>query len=598
MKSPSRIKRSIILLAGAFILSLPAYTFADPPQEDTYDITLIKTAETDASPGAEKEIIEISGRRVLTEIHSVGEGEWIWQILRERQLLESRNLADILDILKKLNPELSNLDRIHPGQKIMIPLTLSPVEGIHASAPRSGPVPVTLEDIEGMELTGYTVQPGDSLIKIINRQYQAPDAAFYDRYLSAVRRLNPSIQDLNRIYPGQVIRLPVYAPELVRVPIETVKVDKPLPRQTLPELDMDLPPQTAVRISPAVETPNPLRDELGRLFQALGEEWIQHGQHFIPLRGQGEVNLRADTYPMIDLRNGFKVIVDLNNTLPGDMASLIERSWSNYRIIHLMEEDDLAAALGRILPEVGLGTVMGTGEAVFLEGLIEVRMTADWILRRGDQTTLITLLEEHTPPTPGPVRAFLARQGARAVDFPPARTGQDALPMAKPVLDSGPGLSSLVETLLDLNRLSYLRNVEIPVFENRESKDFNLFVTADYLLEKGGQKLIMSLSGVGSDIMTLLKDRELSYLSLAGENDPLKVLSRFLEFLGIPFDPGPLEVMAADRSEHHNVRFRIPGASFRDGAGRSILATTVDIPEEVRRLLTEKGFHVLRLSPV
>ncbi len=598
VKSPFRIVNSILCLIAAFILSGSTPTIAEEAQEDTYDITLIKTAETDAAPGAEREILEVSGRRVLTEIHSVGEGEWIWQLLRERKLLEKRNLADILDILKKLNPDLSNLDHIHPGQKILIPLTLSPVEGVHASPPPAEPVSVTLDDLGDIELRGYTVQPGDNFVKIINRQYEAPDAAFYERYLSTVRRLNPSVQDVNLIYPGQVIRLPVFTPELVRMPIET-REPVELPRhEVMPELAMEPPPQTAVRISPVPESPNPLRDELGQLFRTLGEEWIQHGQHYIPLKGQGEVNLRADTYPMIDLSNGLKVIVDLHNTLPGDMASLLERTWNHYRIVHLTEGDDLAGALDRILPECNLGILMGEEEAVQLGGMIQAKLTADWILRKDGETLLITLLDENTPPTPKPIREYLARQGVKAVDFPPPRTGKDALPKAGTVLGSGPDLSSLVETVLDLNRLDFMRNVEIPVYEKREGVDFNLFVKADYLLEKEGKKLMLDLSGAGSEIMTLLKERDLSYLSLSGEKDPLRVLTRLLEFLGIPFEPGPLDVTASERNEHRNIRFRIPGASFQDSAGRLLLATTLNLPEEIRRLLTEKGYHVLRLSPV
>ncbi|MFO7783578.1 MAG: LysM peptidoglycan-binding domain-containing protein [Thermodesulfobacteriota bacterium] len=598
MKSLFQIVNSILCLAVALVLLGFTLTVAEEDREDTYDITLIKTAETDAAPGGEREILEVSGRRVLTEHHSVGEGEWIWQLLRERKLLEKRNLADILDILKKLNPELSNLDRIHPGQKILIPLTLSPAEGVRASLPPAEPEPVTLEDLKDFELKGYTVQPGDSLVKIINRQYEAPDAAFYEKYLSAVRRLNPSVRDVNLIYSGQVIRLPVFTPELVRMPIEGREAVELSPHEIMPELAMEPPPDTAVRISPAPESPDPLRDDLGRLFRALGEEWIQHGQHYIPLKGQGEVNLRADTYPMIDLSNGLKVIVDLHNTLPGDMASLLEKTWDHYRIVHLTEGDDLAGALDRILPECNLGTLIGEEDAVQLGGTIQAKLTADWILRKDGETLLITLLDGNTPPTPGPVREYLARQGVRIIDFPPARVGEDALPKAGAVLGSGPDLSSLVETLLDLNRLDFMRNVEIPVYEKQEGVDFNLFVKADYLLEKEGQKFILDLSGAGSGIMTLLRERELSYLSLAGEKDPLRALSRLLEFLGIPFEPGPLEVMAAARNEGQNIRFRIPGASFRDSAGRRLLATTLDLPEEIRRLLTEKGYHVLRLSPV
>lgn len=586
-------------------LCWPAAVQAAEAGEDTYDITLIKTAETDTGSGGQREILEVDGRRVLTETHAVEEGEWIWKILRERELLEKRNLAEILEILKTLNPHLENLDHIHPGQKILVPLTLAPAQGVMAFAPRGEPEPVDLASLEDMDLKGYTVRPGDSLIKIINREYEEPDAAFYDRYLKAFERLNPSIRDLDRIYPGQVVRLPVFTPEVVRMPIETPPPPEPEEEtETMPELAMDPPPASSVQMGPAESTPDPLRDNLGRIVQALGEEWIQQGQHYIPLKGQGEINLRADRYPMIDLSNGIKVIVDLQHAIPGSMASLIESTWDHYRIVHLEEEDDLNAALERILPECDLGTLYRRGEAVYLEGAIPVKLTGDWILRRSGRTGkeerifLITLLDEHTPPTPMPVRRYLSRRGVTVVDFPPPAGPEDMLPPPEPVLSSGPDLAGLVETLLDLNGFDFMRNVEMPVYDRKDGADFNLFVKADYLLEKEGRKLLLDLRGAGSNIITLLKERDLSYLSLAGEEHPVQALSRLLSFLGVPFQAGPVDLMATHREGFHNIRFRIPGASFQDSASRRLLATMQDLPEEVRKLLAEEGYRVLRLSPL
>jgi hypothetical protein len=604
VKSPSRFVNSFVHALLLFVLCWPCPAPAQEAGEETYDIELVKTAETDAEPGVEKEIMEVSGRRVLTEIHAVEEGEWIWQIFRERKLLEKRNLSEILDILKKLNPQLTDLDQIHPGQKLLVPLTLAPAEGVLAVPPRGEPEPVTVESLEELDLKGYTVRPGDSLVKIINREYEAPEAAFYERYLDAVRRLNPSVRDLDRIYPGQVIRLPVFTPELVRMPIETKKAEEPEEDEIMPELALAPPPESSVQMGPAPAAPDPLRDDLGRLFRSLGEEWIQQGQHYIPLKGQGEVNLRADTYPMIDLSNGLKVIVDLHHSLPGDMASLIETTWDHYRIVHLEEGEDLTAAMDRILPECDLGTLYDRGEALYLGGSIQVKLTGDWILQKGGgaekggRTFLITLLDEHTPPTPLPVRDYLARRGVTAVDFPPAAGPEAMLPPPEPVLRAGDDLSGLVETLLDLNRQDFMRNVEIPVYEKQEGADFNLFVKADYLLEREGEKLLLDLRGVGSDIIALLRERDLSYLSLAGESDPHDVVTRLLAFLGVPFDPGPVDILATTREGFHNVRIRIPGASFRDSASRRLLATTLDLPEEILKLLADQETRVLRLPGI
>lgn len=623
---PWIVNRFLSLTAFLLLLvpigSGPASAETEPgPEEDTYSITLTKTAEPEPEDASEpetgealepeageevqgeREILEVSGRRVLTETHTVEKGEWIWQIFRERNLLEKRNLAELLAILKKLNPSLTDLDRVHPGQRILVPLTLAPAADIGPAVPLKRPerVPVALEDLEDLDLEQYTVRRGDSLVRIINQRYASPDAAFYEKYLDAVRRLNPTLQDPGLIRPGQKIRLPVFSAELVRMPIEPAREDvSPLPEE-MPELDLEPPPESAMQMRSAEVTPNPLRDRLGQLFRLLGEEWIQRGQHFIPLQGKGEANLSADAYPMIDLSNGRKVIVDFHHRLPGKMATLIEDTWEHYRIVHLEDGDDLSSALARILPECDLGTLYGRGESFHLEGAIPARLTADWILQRTGTGTqqndivMITILDERTPPTPGPVQDYLFLRGVRVIDYPPMETAGSSLPPARGVLDPGPGLRGLVETLLDLNGLDFLRNVEIPVYEKGES-DFNLFVKADYLLERNGKKHLLDLTGVGSELIALMRERDLSYLSLAGQNDPLEVVRRTLEFLNVDYQPAPIDVMATERDGYQNIRFRIQGVSFRDRAGRRLLATPLRVPDPLLRLLAKEGYRVLQLS--
>jgi hypothetical protein len=568
--------------------------------EETYSISLTKTAQSEGESGEERRILEVDGRRVLTETHAIKKGEWIWQVLREKELLKKRNLVELLEILKKLNPELESLDKVHPGQKIVVPLTLAPAGGVPPAVLAPEPVTVTPEVMKDMDLERYTVHLGDSLIKIVNRKYDSPDGTFCEEYLEAVRKLNPSIKNLNLIYPGQRLRLPVFSPEKVRVAIE--KTDEPPSpvEEEMPEMLIEPPPET-VQISSVKEIPNPLRDKLGQIFHLLGEDWIQRGQHFIPLKGQGEINLRADAYPMIDLSNGLKVIVDLEQALPGRMATLIESTWENYRIVHLGKNDDLKSALNNILPECNLGTVLGRGEAVHLEGDIPIKLTGDWILRKTDgansngNIVVITILDSRTPPTPPIIRDYLLRRGVKIIDYPP-NTGADPLfPAAPDVLNPGSTVRALLEAFLDLHGLEYLRNVEIPVYKE-EGTDYNLFVKADYLLERDGVKYMLDLTGVGSDLIALMREHDLSYLHLEADTDPLAIVTQLLEFLNIAFDPGPLDLMATERDGYQNIRVRIQGVAFDDKTGRHLLATRLRLPDEILRLLAVKGYQVLQLS--
>ena len=104
---------------------------------------------------------------------------------------------------------------------------------------------------------------------------------------------------------------------------------------------------------------------------------MQTGQHFIPLKSGGEVSLKADSYPIINLSNGNRIIVDLKTDLPEKMAHLITSSWENYRIASLTEADDLRSALGKIFSVCDYKKIYKNGEPFETGDDISVLITAD-----------------------------------------------------------------------------------------------------------------------------------------------------------------------------------------------------------------------------
>ena len=207
---------------------------AQPADEETYSISLTQTAEPEpeveqAVRVAEKqESFSLEGKKVVTETYRVKKGDHLWQLLRERGLLEKRNLPELLAALKKLNASFTNLDLIYPGDKIIIPLTITPVTGLPLVAAKEEESVISLEQLKDLKLERYTVQQGDSLIKVVKGRYSLRDEQINDRYLQILSRLNPEINNLNRIYPGQVVRLPIYTPQIVRMPIRREKPNRPL----------------------------------------------------------------------------------------------------------------------------------------------------------------------------------------------------------------------------------------------------------------------------------------------------------------------------------------------------------------------------------
>jgi len=289
--------------------------WAQDEGEETYTISLTQTAEIDK----EKEIVEFEDKKVLTERYAVKEGDHLWQLLRERDLLKKKELPDIITILKHLNSNLENLDLIHPGQTIVIPLIISPAKGMPVAPKQAPPKAVSIKEVEGMELESFTVKSGDTLVQIIREQYNIPEGHLYDDYLRLVKKLNPSIDNLDTIYPGQKIRLPIYSPQIVRKPIEAPPAPKPAP-------------ETPPRLTPSPATK--VGKKLGDLFTLLGEEWVHTGEHFIPIKSGGHVNLSKCRIQNMNINASGNstiasdscIIENLNYSLRDSAAAFIQKA--------------------------------------------------------------------------------------------------------------------------------------------------------------------------------------------------------------------------------------------------------------------------------
>jgi LysM repeat protein len=548
--------------------------------EESYSISLVQTAEVD------KEIIEVDDKKVLTESYSVKKGDYLWRLFRERGLLKKRSLPQLLTLLKRLNKDLENLDLVHPGQMIIIPLTVSPIKGMARVAGKTPETVLPIKALKDMDLDNYTVKPGDSLIKVIRDRYNISPKELHDEYLELVKKLNPSIRDLNTIYPNQTVRLPIYSPQVVRMPI------KPTPPTPPPEPRPEAPKKAVTALS----------RQLGEIFLEIGEEWVGTGQHFIPLKSGGQVNLNADSFPIINLSSGNRIIVDLYHDLPEKMARMIVSNWDNYRVVHLAKEEDLKGALGKILPACDYPKVYGSDEPLVLAGDIPTRITADWIIQstagtpeQGRRITMITITDGLTPRTPEDIKGFLGGLGVKVIDYPPGDRHPDEGKADVEVLTSGQDLQGLIENLLHLIGKDFSRRVEIPIYQSQQTH-FNLVVRADFLLHMDDRDYIIDLTGLGQDVLALLREHAFSVLSIPHEKDPAAAVSKTLGFLDVTFDSEPHTFMTTNRADTKNIGVTIPGITFQGRNGENIFATPLRLPDGIARYLSRKGFRILSLA--
>lgn len=566
-----------ILLVLSLVAALQTSPLsAQEKQEETYSISLIQAAE------AGKEVSEIDGRKILTGTYKVRTGDSFWKILREKGLINKQNSHEVIRILKQLNPSLRNIDLLHPNETVVIPLVVSPIREAQRPGSRVQGTPLPLEKLRDVDLELYTIQPGDSIIKVVKSKYNMAEREIHDEYLDLLKRMNPSLENIHRVFPGQKIRLPIYSPQVIRMPLP------PPPVEAGPEMPS--------------EPPTELMTQVADVFKAMGVEWLQGGQHFIPLKSGGQINLNADSFPIVNLSHGMRVIVDFKGGLPERMVRLITSNWENYRIVRVKPGDGLKEAIESIIAACGYPKVYRGNEALELPGQISLRIRADWIIRTAEEEAgrprhIVLILTDPASARISPqVGRFLEEMGIRVVQYPPAGESTGAAPMKAETLNGGRSAREVIETVLRVAGQSFSRDAEIPVYQGRKS-DFNMLVKADFLLSREGNERVIDLTGLGPEIVSLLKDHRFHVLRLEEHADPSSVVPRVLEFAGVPFDSKPHVFLAAEGDESKNITVTVPGITFPARDAHIIFFPTAPVPEPLAGFLSEKGYTILTVEP-
>ena len=550
-----------------------------------------------STPTPSRKKTESAAGGLKSEPYRIKRGDILSRVVVNRYDLSARTfVAEYLDLFKKANPSIKNPDRVFPGQTVNLPLYPPQWHEPPASPPAQPPImrdlarsnKVWLPDPEPVPEPIEPVKPPAS-----------PTVAAQTKPKIAQKSWDPD----KAASPEEPKMLETRdeEPKLPETPVrpQTPPAPTEQPAKSLSPAPVRLETSIATSSWQAQQTTTEVADGLGDILPQMGEKWIHSGEHFIPMKSGGHINLKADTYPIVKLHGGITLIVDLHNSLPPRMGRVIESSWGTYRIVHLSPGDDLKSAFTKILKAVQYPKVFKKGEPLKLSGTIPVSITGDWIVipprgqaGKGPGFIVINLLGDKSQAVPQSVKGYLKEQGVLFVEYPSPET--PGKPLAEKAPETALDAPSLVEMVLTLTGHPHDARVKIPAFESRND-DFKLTVTADFYLTAHGKERVIDLSGLDPEIVALLKERGVSVLSLSKEKNPLAMASKTLKFLGWQYKMGPHTLSTAPRSKK-NVKLTLSGLIFFTEGGHSVFMTPLDLPPEVAQFLYEKGHRVVMLA--
>jgi hypothetical protein len=164
--------KSVKVVLAVLFIALPLCVSAE-------DITLIKHAKRVDSPQSTR--------------YTVQKGDTLWKIFLRDYKAKTEDMPYLYKKFRELNPKVNDLNHIVTGQKLVIPQ--KPIQGERLTVQAAPP------DI-------YMIKQGQHLAMVLREVYGLPDKLIFNEYLNLIRELNPEIEDINHVEPGQKIKMP------------------------------------------------------------------------------------------------------------------------------------------------------------------------------------------------------------------------------------------------------------------------------------------------------------------------------------------------------------------------------------------------------
>ena len=547
---------------------------------------------------------------IVCEPYRVQRGDHIWEILRRKGAIAESNFPKFVSILKRFNSHIKDVNKIYPGQRILIPLKQITAKGKADSNRRRY---VTVPIIPDVLYSSYKVHRGDCLSKIVTRHLGLSINQIPEEYFQTLRRLNPHIKNVNRIYPGQNIRIPELASQGL-FPRDPLSVD---PSEDLvsgkSKADGDFGgTQTASAGSAARKGILPpeqrLSGALGMLSGSLarfGARLLDSGICYFPVEQKQDIKLDLAAFPVIESDDGRHLILDTGRHLEQGAEKVIRSFWKPLSIIQIDPKDSARTMLGKIFDAISGNKVRHVLKLPAFDDGVQVTLRGDWIFEQKDcpdcpaRYYCITLIDNPSDRTSPMLQAYLAEKNIIVSDILPAGTGgnkrvnmQKTAPAESLLLKAGVSdQEGFVSRLVQAMGYPYDQHVPLSF----QYAGFEVRTMTNLLHADNGVNVVVDFGNFYGEAKSAIEASGLKLVSIRPGEGSLAIVHKILNILGVSFNENPT-LFAANRHVAKSISVTIKGFLVSDPDRASIFLSWMPVDPRLCGFLSERGVKVLEIQ--
>jgi hypothetical protein len=388
---------------------------------------------------------------VRYELYTVKKGENIATILREGYGLKDEvSYFKYLELIKTLNPEVEDVYSLSSSQEIRIPKDLI-AQKEKSLIDNKKTVSVTPTRLD-YEL--YTIKEGEYIFTILRDVCGIQDEASLSKYLALIRDLNPEIEDLSKVSPGQEIRIPkdliaqkteikkevplpikevkkVEAPKKIEAPLVKAGTDDlkkgvtkvktkeaPLAEKEIQKIEVPKKTESPIVKVVAGDLKKDITNSVIPAFIEMGAT-AKKGIFSIPISGGGTLSINTQEVPVIEFDSSRCAIVDVDGKISSQEGLLVTKQFSRYRVINAQGKN-LETVIDDLLKTAGYFSINKDESPILIGDVEKAKFYGKWVVYKTDslkEVFVINMLQEKDRKTPEPIKKYASHFGVSLIDI-------------------------------------------------------------------------------------------------------------------------------------------------------------------------------------
>ena len=508
------------------------------------------------------------GWDILCDPYVVQNNDWVYKIFRQKGELSANDFREFINIFKRLNPHIQNIDQIRPNQNIIIPL--KKIEPGTFPNQSSGVISIPfvtiskLSDLLDSYAKPYEVRKGNTISELIADRYGTFGSQSYHEGLELFKTINPHVNDINIIYIGQQIKLP------------DVTLKNQAWYQSLFDTagrikdELTGTSQKASTVSPVTThtTPKIPGDPISETAAVLDGKLLDKGTYYFPRQGKEDFALNLSQFPVMELKDGSRVIfVDKTDASKTDLP-LLRSLWENVNVIEIEKDTSVDSILSAVFQKTE--KEITETEISFSDNGMAVVVTAKWIQPNPPDEdgivrhTCISVLEKTTQKTSDAIVRYLDQQHVIIKDILENEVGIDSF--ERSTASSTPFVLPDVITLTPLYRTALVRDL-VEAMGNQYSKDITVTfpyagiqvqAVSNLVSTDSGREFLIDFGDLFGDAVAEIQKTGLDVVQIHPDDSMTTLITRLLDAIGEPYVSDPV-FYGAKRPALYNTKIEIKG---------------------------------------